>query len=432
MIIKIFQPQAIHELGKRENQEDTIYPKLGSATISDRLFIVCDGMGGHEKGEVASQTVCSALSEYINNNSKVDEPLSDYTFTVALEYAFSKLDEKDSQSIKKMGTTLTFLCLHRGGCTVAHIGDSRIYHIRPSESRLLYKSRDHSLVFDLYQAGEISYDEMKTSPQKNIITRAMQPGEDNRVKADVVHITDIQAGDYFYLCSDGMLEQMDDDELVSILHGKTSDEAKRNQLIAATADNSDNHSAYLIHVENVEKERGDETQPNDEATTRCNALNIHPQMMVNQSDVQIVSEPLLGKPKSKIKHFLSMPGNKKNLILLIAVLLLAFAFFTYGAYQRIRSGKDNHKMEMIFPKLKTHPIKVPKKNAIKRTSKPESLTKSDSGTVNIQSQTNRDKSRETTNKTKEKIINNKKNQLDGNLNKPNKENITPKMPLEKI
>jgi serine/threonine protein phosphatase PrpC len=345
MKIKILQPQAIHELGKRENQEDTIYPQLGSATISDRLFIVCDGMGGHEKGEVASQTVCSALTEYISNNCKADEPLSDYTFTAALEYAFSKLDEKDNNSIKKMGTTLTFLCLHRGGCIVAHIGDSRIYHIRPSESRLLYKSRDHSLVFDLYQAGEISYDEMKTSPQKNIITRAMQPGKDNRVKADIVHITNVRSGDYFYLCSDGMLEQMTDDELISILHGKMSDEAKRNQLITATADNSDNHSAYLIHIENVEKERGDETQPNDEATTRCNALNIHPKMIDAQNDVQVVSEPVPNKPVTTAKNHNLGQKNNKNLIMLIAVLLLAFSFLAYSIYKKIHKQKEKTEIE---------------------------------------------------------------------------------------
>lgn len=345
MKIKILQPQAIHELGKRENQEDTIYPKSGTATTDDRLFIVCDGMGGHEKGEVASQTVCAALAEYINHHTRAEEPLSDYTFTAALEYAFSKLDEKDSGSLKKMGTTLTFLCLHHGGCTAAHIGDSRIYHVRPSKSRLLYKSRDHSLVFELYQSGEISYEEMRTSPQKNIITRAMQPGLDNRVKADIVHITDIQPGDYFFLCSDGMLEQMEDDELVSILHSKTSDEKKRNQLIAATMDNSDNHSAYLIQIGKVAMEHGDQAQPNDEATTRCNALNIHPDVADVQNDVKMVEKPLVEKPVPTKKKFRPDLKNRRNLVSFIAVLLLAFFFLANGVIQKIRTRKENKKPE---------------------------------------------------------------------------------------
>ena len=76
-----------------------------------------------------------------------------------------------------MGTTLTLLYFACNGVTAAHIGDSRIYHIRPNVG-LLYQSRDHSLVYDLFQAGEISYEEMATFPQKNVITRAMSPGEE--------------------------------------------------------------------------------------------------------------------------------------------------------------------------------------------------------------------------------------------------------------
>lgn len=64
MRIKRYQPLAIHELGKRANQEDSIYPIVGKATESDRLFLLCDGMGGHEHGEVASQGICKSLSSF--------------------------------------------------------------------------------------------------------------------------------------------------------------------------------------------------------------------------------------------------------------------------------------------------------------------------------------------------------------------------------
>ena len=65
MRVEIYDPLAIHELGKRDNQEDSIYPLDGNATANNRLFILCDGMGGHEHGEVASQTVCECISESI-------------------------------------------------------------------------------------------------------------------------------------------------------------------------------------------------------------------------------------------------------------------------------------------------------------------------------------------------------------------------------
>lgn len=294
MIIKLYQPLAIHELGKRENQEDFIYPALDKASAQDCLYIVCDGMGGHEHGEVASSTFANALARFFEGRVSPDVILADQTLTDAIEFAYSQLDAVDDGNLKKMGTTLTLLYFHRGGVTAAHIGDSRIYHIRPGKG-LLYVSRDHSLVFDLFQSGEITYDEMRTHSSKNVITRAVQPGKENRVQPDIIHITDVQPGDYFYMCSDGMLEQMGDDELVQLLSAKGSDEKKCQQLIAAAADNSDNHSAYLIHVQSVIREDTDATVvvTNEEKNSRCNALNIMPvnARLSQEEDVKMVPPP---------------------------------------------------------------------------------------------------------------------------------------------
>ena len=276
MKIKIFPPLAILEQGNREKQEDYIYPLMGCASTDDRLFIVCDGMGGHEDGEVASETFTIALAEYFDKHASGDEILSDKVLTDAIAFAYDRLDAKDSGNFKKMGTTLTLLYFHRGGVTAAHIGDSRIYHLRPGK-KLLYVSRDHSLVFDLYQSGEISYGEMKTSAQKHVITRAVQPGEDNRVKPDIIHITDVKPDDYFYMCSDGMLEKMDNDDVFRLFSASGSDKKKRDTIIEATTGNQDNHSAYIVHVQDVILEPNDGRRTvNEEATARCNALNMKP------------------------------------------------------------------------------------------------------------------------------------------------------------
>lgn len=286
MKIKIYPPLSIHELGQRPNQEDSLYPLEEEATADDRLFVVCDGMGGYEKGEVASQTVCRVLGKWFQDNAIPETPFVDDLLHIALETAYKELDKYDNGTQMNMGTTLTLLYIHRHGVTAAHIGDSRIYHIRPANSfqnnddnrKLRYISRDHSLVFDLFQSGEITYEEMLTHPKKNIITRAMQPREDNRLPPDIIHITDIQRGDYFYLCSDGMLESMGNGELVEILSLKTTDKEKRQLLIKATKDNHDNHSAWLIHIKDVIKEEGDEQLVNEEPTARCNAINIIPRL----------------------------------------------------------------------------------------------------------------------------------------------------------
>ena len=204
--------------------------------------------------------------------------ISDHDFESCSTEAFSALDAADVNHEGTMGTTMTFMCLHNNGCLVAHIGDSRIYHLRPATGQVLYRSRDHSLVQQLYELGEISYNEMATSPRKNIILKAMQPHQEEAVNATLAHITDIKEGDYFYLCSDGMLEEMDDDELMDILRHDCSDEEKADELIRRTVDNADNHSAYLLHIKDVERVNpGDQLLMSDEEEARAKnkALNDH-------------------------------------------------------------------------------------------------------------------------------------------------------------
>lgn len=283
MRIFIKQPLCIHELGKRQNQEDSVFPPDGIVTIDDRLFMVCDGMGGHEHGEVASRVVCDVLSVYLkehwDGSRLMDDLLQD-----AIDEVFRQINAFDDGTVKRMGTTLTLLCLHQGGATMAHIGDSRIYHIRPNERRILYKSRDHSLVYDLFMAGEIKQEEMDAYPRKNVITRAVMPGLERQPKADIAHSTDILSGDFFILCSDGILEQMSDRALVALLASGMTDAEIRQRLIEVTKDNKDNHSAWLVRVDRVEPEAGDESLLHDEDKARSNALLWEKQPTVTEKE----------------------------------------------------------------------------------------------------------------------------------------------------
>ena len=233
----------IWELGARSNQEDAMFPRHGKACDSDRTFVLCDGMGGHSAGEVASQAVCEAMGAWITGHCPDAEgDFSDADFEGALAAAFDLLDERDDGSAKKMGTTMTFLKLHAKGATIAHIGDSRVYHIRPGgvaeDTEILFQTRDHSLVNDLIRAKELSLEEAKSFPQRNVITRAMQPHMERRSRADVYHTDDIRAGDYFMLCTDGMLEQMEDENLKFIFSDEGGDAAhKSDMLVKVTAHN---------------------------------------------------------------------------------------------------------------------------------------------------------------------------------------------------
>lgn len=275
MHIQIVPPQALQELGARQNQEDALFPAFGQATADDRLFLVCDGMGGHDHGEVASQTVAETIGNYITHRLLPGHPLRDELLADAIAAAYDQLDARDNpDDRRRMGTTLTLLCLHRGGATMAHIGDSRIYHVRPSEHRILYQSRDHSLVMDLFLAGELTRDEMDTYEGRNVITRAMQPHQERRFRPDVVHTTDLRPGDLFLLCSDGIVELLTDSQLLNILCGDDSKDSLLQRLRAATAAAADNHSAYLIRILNVEAEPSDAEASNDEATSRANLINL--------------------------------------------------------------------------------------------------------------------------------------------------------------
>lgn len=248
----------IHEQGPRDRQEDSLFPAHNGTQKSDRLFIVCDGMGGHSAGDIASSTVCSALSGHILANvADAEGEFSDDNFKAALEAAYNTLDTKDDGSPKKMGTTMTFLKFHKNGYTIAHIGDSRVYHIRPGvdaeSTEILFQTQDHSLVNDLVRIGELTPEEAKTSKQRNVITRAMQPNMERRSRADIAHANDIRPGDYFMLCSDGILEQMEDENIKFIFSEKGGDaERKVDMLIKVTENNHDNHTAILVRVDDVE------------------------------------------------------------------------------------------------------------------------------------------------------------------------------------
>lgn len=307
MKIHIYTPLSIHELGQRDNQEDAI------AQWDNRLFVLCDGMGGHERGEVASQTVSQSMVAWFEENVNPDEPFTDDMLNAAIEYAYTELDKFDDESPKKMGTTLALLYIHAKGITAAHIGDSRILHVNYDGGQLVkYISRDHSLAFDLFQSGEITYDEIATFPQKNIVTRAMTPGLDNRMRPDIIHITDIKQDDWFILCSDGITENTDIFKFFATFRPKPkeADEDVCQKLIADTAGNHDNHTAWLIHIKEIIHEDGDEALENEELTARCNALNIIRQRPEEDDDVVIVEKAQ--KAKSLLQRIEEFVGSIMN------------------------------------------------------------------------------------------------------------------------
>ena len=252
MQINIFPPVALCERGRRSKNEDNIYPILGNATAANHTFLVCDGVGGAEKGEVASQIVTQTFGVAFEQ-----QMASSALLHKVLDQVQREVDDYiRKQQVKGMGTTLTFLQLNENGAIIAHAGDSRVYHIRGN--KVLFCTSDHSLVNELKKKG--LYEEAELAGD-NIITRAIQGASVKAINLDVEHISNIQAGDYFLLCSDGVWGVIPDENLGNILDTNSSDEEKIDQIEQRCIQSSkDNYSAYLIKIQSVV------SVPDDDAT----------------------------------------------------------------------------------------------------------------------------------------------------------------------
>ncbi len=252
MAIRIEPPVCLHEKGKRKNNEDSIYPQMGSATDSDKLFLVCDGVGGASKGEVASLMVCDLLSAYFSEHP-IKEVDANY-IGQALRFVEARMSKHIGlhPECSGMATTLTLLHFNdqRNKATIAWVGDSRIYQVR--DGAILFMSDDHSLVNELVKRGEINPEDAAVHPQRNVILRAIS-GSEQPTKADVKEINNILPGDYFMLCSDGILESIDDTTLSMLLPNAESnlDTVKLQIRELCEHLSNDNFSMYLLRVAEV-------------------------------------------------------------------------------------------------------------------------------------------------------------------------------------
>lgn len=252
MKITLGQTYSFHQQGQRDYQEDSRFPDTDKPSASQRFFVVCDGVGGCEKGEVASQTVCDAIGKAMANVD-LSQAFNNAEFSKVLDEAYDALDRKTNRQNQEMATTLTFACFHHGGCTLAHIGDSRIYHLRRGNG-IIYRSEDHSLVNSMVHNGMITPDEALDNPQKHVITRYMESvdSDQNRCMATVLSTKDVREGDYILLCTDGVCNQVDDDEITDILFNEDmSDEIKMSTIAQMCSDSDDNNTAILIPVMKV-------------------------------------------------------------------------------------------------------------------------------------------------------------------------------------
>lgn len=243
-----FNITSIHQVGKRDHNEDSIFPNEEIESPLDNLFLVCDGVGGHAKGEIASDLICTQIASYFASN-QIDISNSEIIQS-AIKFVETKFDSYivNNPESAGMASTLTLLHLHKGGATVAHIGDSRVYQFRQGE--IIFRTKDHSLVQNLFDLGELtSEEEMANHPRRNEITRAIQGASIQKVKADVTVLHDIRQGDIFLLCTDGILESFSDEALKAVFEANDSiDTIAASISMQCSKTSKDNFSAYFVEI----------------------------------------------------------------------------------------------------------------------------------------------------------------------------------------
>ena len=325
MKISIRKPIGYSQIGRKDQQEDAVWPLFSEVSSNNPCIVLCDGVGGSEHGEIASQTSSKVIGEYLTKILKDNHAVSDADLHEAVNLAYDELEKIDTEASDEgavsMATTLTCVCIHNDGILAAHMGDSRIYHVRPGQG-LLYQSADHSLVNTLLQAGEITLEEAKNLPRKNVITKAIEPHGKKRFKAEVQHLTDIQTGDYIFLCCDGVLEQLTNERLVEILSMKCSDKEKLVLLEAESTDKTkDNYTAYLIPIDKVS---GVSTIEHEEEVATIEVEAASPNVAI-QSTQKTSSVPTPVKNRPAIV-FPIKKDNKKIMFIALAVIVLGVVF----------------------------------------------------------------------------------------------------------
>jgi protein phosphatase len=238
---------------KRRRNEDNY-------VVTPPLFAVADGMGGAQAGEVASQLAASALeagdSGALEGTQGIDALIQE-----ANRRIFDRASTDPSAS--GMGTTMTVALVEGMTVAIGHVGDSRAYLVRGEQMEQL--TEDHSLVNELVKSGKLSEEEAQAHPQRSVITRAV--GTDPDVDVDGFTI-EAEEGDIFLICSDGLSDMVEDEEILEVVHQNRDDLDKAVKTLVAAANRvggEDNITAVAFRISS-------EAAPNLEDTVAMPAL----------------------------------------------------------------------------------------------------------------------------------------------------------------
>ncbi len=243
----VLKAVGISDIGRcRKNNEDAYHITAGDDPVHN-IYVVADGMGGCNAGEVASSSAIETFLEYLRQEKEhagSEETLDLMTGAVAAANEAVYRKSNSAREFAEMGTTLVAAVIREEKLFVVHVGDSRAYLYRKKMLKPL--TTDHSYVMELVKMGSITKEEAAEHPKRNVITRAV--GIRDSVETDTM-IRQVKKGDMLLLCTDGLSGMLRDDEIARILDKRCSVERKA----AVLVDEANKHGGYdnisLILVE---------------------------------------------------------------------------------------------------------------------------------------------------------------------------------------
>jgi serine/threonine protein phosphatase PrpC len=238
----------------RENNEDKFdfYEPDEEPLLAARgsVYLVCDGMGGHNAGQIASELAAKQfLHAYYHLGGTAQEAARQ-----AILQAHHYIAEMASKIPSRygMGTTLTALILKQDEGILAHVGDSRCYRLREGVFEQL--SRDHTLVAHLVEQGILTPEQARYHPQRNVIRQAVGVADPSEPLEPDIETFALQVGDLYLLCSDGLTDMVDDAEIEAILHNEPPTRAAWRLVDRALANGGrDNITIVLVRIVALEE-----------------------------------------------------------------------------------------------------------------------------------------------------------------------------------
>lgn len=196
----------------RTDNQDAYF--AGKITDDSVFAVVCDGMGGANAGNVASELAVRHISEYVIRSYRDGMDMTDTEKTLKNAIVSANISLYDmavnNAELAGMGTTAVAAFVKDGTAVIAHVGDSRIYLVNGEIKQL---TRDHSVVQSLIESGKITPEDAKVHPRKNVITRALGAEENVAVDSDCLNLSN---GDTLLLCSDGLTNFLDDKDILKV------------------------------------------------------------------------------------------------------------------------------------------------------------------------------------------------------------------------